>query len=513
MTLTFKSNQITMRDYKTLISVFCLLFLMSLIPQKANAQNLEEFEEKVTEFTLDNGLHFIIIERHDAPVVSFYTQVQVGGIDEPIGNTGIAHIFEHLAFKGDHYVGTTDWEAEKKIIEKMDAVYKEWLYESYAPKPDTSFMAEKWAEFESLQEDAKNYVVNNEFSQIVERNGGSGMNASTRWDYTDYFYSLPSNKVELWFSLEAGRFMQPTYREFYVEKEVVREERRMRTESSPVGRLVEEFMASAFAAHPYGRPIVGWNSDITASTIEDAHDFYETYYVPSNITFGIAGDVDPKEMKKFAEEYFGNMRGKGKIAPPVTTIEPEQRGERRVVIEGNSQPLMLLGYHTVSGTHPDFEPLMLLGRILSSGRTSILYKELIEDKQSVLQIQNVEGVPGTRYPGLYLSLVVPNAGVEMDSLEQSIYAEFDKVKEGEVTQEQLDRVRTNLRASIIRSLANNTGLATYFVNTHVAQGSWKDVFNQLERYEAVTLEDIERVANTYLTKKNRTVGLTVKADS
>ena len=287
----------------------------------------------------------------------------------------------------------------------------------------------------------------------------------------------------------------------------------MRTDSSPIGTLVEEFFATAFSAHPYGRPIVGWNSDITASTIEDAHEFYETYYVPSNITFGIAGDVYPKQIKKFAEEYFGKMRGKGKVAPPVTTIEPEQRGEKRVVIEGNSQPIMLLGYHTVSATHPDYEPLILLGRILTSGRTSILYKKLVEEEQSVLQIDNYEEFPGTRYPGLFFSLYVPTAGTDLDSLEQSIYSEFESVKEGAIMQEQLDRVRTNLRASIIRSLGNNSGLASYFVNTHVEQGSWKDVFNQLDRYDAVTLEDLQRVADTYLTKKNRTVGLTIKTDS
>lgn len=502
-----------MRVHTKATAFLCFLFMIGCFASPSKAQNLKEFEKKVTEFTLDNGLHFIVIERHDAPVVSFYTQVKVGGIDEPVGNTGIAHIFEHLAFKGDHYVGTTDWDAEKKVIDKMDEVYKAWLYESYESNPDTAFMAEKWTEFQALQDEAKTYVKNNEFSEIVDRNGGSGMNASTRWDFTDYFYSLPSNKIELWFTLEAGRFLQPTYREFYVEKEVVREERRMRTDSSPIGALVEEFFATAFSAHPYGRPIVGWDSDITASTIEDAHEFYEKYYVPSNITFGIAGDVDPKQIKKFAEEYFGKMRGKGKIAPPVTTIEPKQRGEKRVVIEGNSQPIMLLGYHTVSATHPDYEPLILLGRILTSGRTSILYKKLVEEEQTALQIDNYEAFPGTRYPGLFFSLYVPTAGTDLDSLEQSIYTEFDTIKEGNITQEQLDRVRTNLRASIIRSLGNNTGLASYFVNTHVEQGSWKDVFNQLDRYDAVTLEDLQRVASTYLTKKNRTVGLTIKTDS
>lgn len=498
---------------KSLKAFFCFIFLAGILSFTARAQNLAEFEKKVTEFTLDNGLHFIIIERHDAPVVSFYTQVNVGGIDEPKGNTGIAHIFEHLAFKGDHYVGTTDWEAEKKVIAKMDVTYKAWLNESYKSKPDSTYLNEKWAEFEALKDEAKTYVVNNEFSQIVDRNGATGMNASTRWDFTDYYLSFPSNKAELWFALEGSRFREPTYREFYVEKEVVREERNMRTESDPFGRLLEEFFSVAYTAHPYGRPIVGWNSDITASTIEDAHEFYETYYVPSNITIGIAGDVDPKQMKKFAETYFGEMRGKGKVAPPVTTKEPEQRGERRLTLEENSQPLMLMGYHTVSGTHPDYEPLVLLGRILTSGRTSVLYKSLVEEQQLALQLQNFEGIPGTRYPGLFLSLYIPNAGVELDTLEQAIYKEFDSVKEGSITQEQLDRVRTSLRANTVRGLANNSGLAASFVQTYTEQGDWRDVFNRLDRYNAVTLEDLQRVAKKYLIKKHRTVGMTIKADS
>lgn len=497
---------------KTTGCLLLLLFLSSTLIQ-VRAQSLETFEEKVTEFTLDNGLHFIIIERHDAPVVSFYTHVNVGGIDEPVGNTGIAHIFEHLAFKGDYYVGTTDWPKEHAVIEQMDEVYKQWLNESYKPNPDSAFMNEKWQEFQALQDEAKQYVVNNEFSQIIDRNGGVGMNASTSWDFTNYFYSLPSNKVELWFSLESARFMEPTFREFYVEKEVVREERRMRTESNPVGRLVEDFFAVAYSAHPYGRPIVGWDSDITATTIEDAKEFYETYYVPSNITFGIAGDVDPEQMKEFAEEYFGDFRGEGKVAPPVTTIEPQQRGERRVVIEGNAQPTILLGYHTVAGTHPDYEALDLLGRVLSSGRTSTLYKKLVEEEQKALQIQNINGIPGTRYSGMFLTLIIPNQGVNLDSLEQAVYDEFDAVKEGSVTQEQLERVKTNLRASTIRGLASNTGLAQNFVATHVDRGDWRDVFQRLERYNNVTLGDLQRVASKYLIKKNRTVARNEKVDS
>ncbi|HAW78318.1 MAG TPA: peptidase M16, partial [Balneola sp.] len=209
-----------MRLYKSIRGLLCSILLSVMIGHQASAQNLAEFEKKVTEFTLDNGLHFIIIERHEAPVASFYTHVNVGGADEPVGNTGIAHIFEHMAFKGTKYIGTTNWDEEKKVIAEMDETYKAWLQEKFSSNPDENILSEKWAKFEELQEKAKTFVVNNEFSEITQNNGGTGLNASTGSDLTNYYYSLPSNKAELWFNLEADRFKNPTYREFYVEKEV-----------------------------------------------------------------------------------------------------------------------------------------------------------------------------------------------------------------------------------------------------------------------------------------------------
>nr|NIT60061.1 insulinase family protein [Fodinibius sp.]NIV14755.1 insulinase family protein [Fodinibius sp.]NIY28644.1 insulinase family protein [Fodinibius sp.] len=284
-----------------------LLFVISFT-QSTQAQSLDEFEEKVTEFTLDNGLTFLIIERPVAPVVSFATYVNVGGANEPMGHTGMAHIFEHMAFKGTHTVGTNNWEKEKKVLKELDNTYQEWLAEKYSTQPDSAKMDTLWSQFKALQEEAGKYVVNNEFSEIIDRNGGTGMNATTSQDRTNYFYSLPENRLELWFSLESDRFKNPVFREFYKEKEVVREERRMRSESQPLGRLIEEFAAVAYTAHPYGRPTVGWHSDITATTMEDARQFYNTYYVPNNITMAIAGDVDPEEAKKLAKKYFGDMK-------------------------------------------------------------------------------------------------------------------------------------------------------------------------------------------------------------
>lgn len=483
-----------------------ILAAILLLPAVLFSQNLETFEERVTEFTLDNGLHFIIIERPVAPVASFFTFVDVGGANEPVGNTGIAHIFEHMAFKGTHYIGTTDWEEEQELINQVDDAYKAWLDEKYSPGADEERLGELWDRFTELQEASKEYVVNNEFTQIIEQNGGTGLNAFTSSDATGYFYSLPQNRAELWFNLESDRFLNPVFREFYVEKDVIYEERRMRTDSNPLGRLLEEFLSVAYSAHPYGNPVVGWPSDIESTTIEDTEAFYRDFYGPGNITIAIAGDVDPGRMRELAEEYFGAMP-EGNPAPELTTIEPEQRGERRFFIEEETQPFFLAGYKTVSQTHPDFAALQLVGSIISEGRTSRLYRRLVEDDQLALVVQAFNGFPGTKYQSLFITFAVPNQGVSLDDIEDAIEEEIDLVKNGDITREELDRALTNARAGLVRGLANNSGLAMQFAQTHAQYGDWRRLFTYLDDLDAVTLDDLQRVAETYFVKKNRTVGV------
>ncbi len=490
------------------LASFTAVFLLSTAGW---AQNLETFEERVTEFTLDNGLHFIVIERDVAPIASFITFVDVGSADEPVGRTGIAHIFEHMVFKGTKEIGTTDWEQEQVYIDKMDETYRAWLRENSSADPDPEYLDRLWEEFEEYQEKAGEFVVNNEFSQIIEREGGTGLNAFTSADATGYFYSLPQNKAELWFSLESDRFKNPVFREFYVEKEVIREERRMRTDSTPVGRLIEEFISVAFSAHSYRNPVIGWPSDIQATTIQDTREFFERFYVPENFTLAIAGDVDPDRMRELAEIYFGDIPA-GDPPPIVTTEEPEQRGERRFVIEDDSQPIFLAGYHTVDQMHPDWAALQLLGSIISEGRTSRLYRRMVQDEQLALNVGAFIGFPGTKYPTMFMTLAIPNQDVPLDDIESTIEEEIDKVKAGDITQEELDRAITNARANLVRGLNSNMGLALRLAETHAQQGDWRRVFTDLDRLQEVTLEDLERVANTYLVKQNRTVGIIVNRD-
>ncbi len=498
---------------RRLLTMLSVVLLGICIPyQTTSAQSLEDFQEKVTEFTLDNGLTFIIIERPVAPVVSFATYVNVGAANEPVGHTGMAHIFEHMAFKGTHYIGTSNWEKEQKVLKKLDNTYQQWLEEKYSPQPDSARMDTLWSQFEDLQKEAGQYVVNNEFSEIIDRNGGTGMNATTSADRTNYFYSLPENRMELWFSLESDRFKNPVFREFYKEKEVVREERRMRVESQPFGRLLEEFTAVAYTAHPYGRPVIGWHSDITATTMEDARKFYNTYYVPNNITMAIAGDVEPERAKELAKTYFGDIPSAPK-PPPVYTEEPDQRGERRFTIEGQSQPYFIMGYHTVSQDHPDFQALQLLGNVLSSGRTSILYKRMVEEEQTAQQVVAFNGYPGSKYETLFATLAIPNRNVGVDTLETTILEEIENAKEGNIPKPALDRARTNIRANLIRSLDSNDGLASTLASAESLRGDWRKVFTDIEKLEEVTVDDLQRVAQKYLTKENRTVGAIVNKSS
>jgi predicted Zn-dependent peptidase len=472
----------------------------------------EQFSDRVTEFTLDNGLHFIVIERPVAPVATFVSFVNVGGADEPAGNTGIAHIFEHMAFKGSRTIGTTDWESEQAALDRMDEAYQEWLNEQLRPGADEERLEALWSEFERWQEEAGQYVRSEEFTQIIEQEGGQNLNAFTSSDATGYFYSLPQNKAELWFYLEAQRFREPVFREFYVEKDVIMEERRMRTDSNPQGRLLEEFLSVAYSAHPYGNPVVGWASDITATTIEDTRRFYETYYVPSNITVAIAGDVDPQRMRALAERYFGDMPA-GEPAPPVVTEEPPQRGERRFVIEENSQPLFIAGYKGVARNHPDAPALEMLGNILSSGRTSRLYQRMVQDERLALGVQALTGFPGARYPSLFVTFAVPNRGVALQDIERVLDEEIDKARSGDITQEELDRAVTNARAGLIRGLNSNMGLALGLAEAHAQRGDWRDAFTYIEALEEVTLDDLQRVANEYLVDDQRTVGTIRNAGS
>jgi len=483
-------------------------FLALLIPSLLAAQSLQDFEKKVTQFTLPNGLTFLIIERHEAPVVSFHTYVNAGSVDDKSGQTGLAHMFEHMAFKGTETIGTKNWPEEKKALAAVEEVYDRLDAErNKAFRADPKKLAALQAELKAAIDKANSYVEENAFPSIVEANGGEGLNASTAEDQTLYFYNFPSNRIELWFLLESERFLHPVFREFYKERDVVREERRMRTESSPVGKLVEQLLATSFAAHPYKTSPIGWASDIENLREPEAETYFKRYYVPANLTMAIAGDVNPAEARRFADKYFGRIPA-GPLPPIVHTIEPTQVGEKRVAVEAASQPLLLIGYKRPDQYSKDDVPLAVLSDILSDGRTGLIYKDMVRDKRVALEAESQSTFPGGKYPSLFIFFVAPSQGKTIEENEKELYAIIERVKKEKTDPESLQREKTKLRASLIRQLDSNAGLASQLASYQANYGDWRRMFTELDDYNKVTAEDVMRVANQYLIENNRTVAYT-----
>jgi len=492
-------------DIVWVVLLFCAV--VAAIPKPAIAQDLAAFEKRMTEFTLDNGLKFLVLERHEAPVVSFHTYADVGAVDEVRGITGVAHLFEHLAFKGTTTIGTSDYKAEKKALDKIDEAFLALKTERRkGDRADKARLEKLQKQFEDDQEQAQKYLVHDEYEEVFSREGSAGFNAYTSEDATQYIVSLPSNKVELWMTMESDRFAHPVLREFYKEKNVVMEERRLSIESQPIGRLLEEFMAIAYKAHPYGHEVLGFMSDLKALPRARAEAFFKKYYEPSNLTIAIVGDVNPERIRKLATEYFSGIPS-GPKPDPVETVEPPQLGERRVILEDPSQPFILIGYHKPDIHHPDDAVFDAITDIVGIGRTSRLYKSLVKEKKIAVYASGFQGMPGAKYPSLFLFYAYPARGHTNQECEEAIYEQIEKLKNELVTPEELDKAKTRARASLIRQLASNSGLAAQLTFYQVITGDWRDLFRQLDKIDKVTAEDVQRVAKEYFITKNRTVGV------
>ena len=431
-----------------------------------------------------------------------------GSVDDPNGETGIAHMFEHMAFKGTPSIGTKNWPKEKAAMAQIEVVYDKLDQEKRKGfRSDPKRIEELQAQLKDAIAKADSYVEENEYDRIVESNGGVGMNASTGEDSTNYFYSFPENRIELWFYLESERFLHPVFREFYKERDVVREERRMRVESTPQGKLIEALLATSFEAHPYRVSPGGWASDIDNFRMPEAELFYKKYYTPGNITIGIAGDVNPAEARRMAEKYFGRLP-KAPLPPMVRTVEPKQEGAKRVAVESPAQPFLAIAYKRPSQYSPDDASLDVLSEILSGGRTGLIYKELVRDKKIALGAGSSDTFPAGKYPSLFLFYVLPATGHSLDENEKALYAIIEHVKKDKVDDATIARVRTKLRAALIRKLDSNSGLAQELCTYSVNFGDWKKLFTQLQEYDKVTADDVQRVAKTYLIEKTRTVAYT-----
>ena len=488
--------------FQLFISFFLILPLA--FPSLARSQSLEAFEKRVTEHTLVNGWKFILVERPVAPVFAFMTRVNVGSAQEGAGVTGLAHMFEHMAFKGTPRLGTKDYQKEKTALKALEQAYLAYQEARFNPKIDTQQVEDLRTTFKEKQRAAAKFVKKNEFGDIIEREGGVALNAFTSADVTGYFYALPTNKIELFAYLESERFLHPVFREFYEERDVVMEERRMRTESRPIGRLLEQFTATSFTAHPYHHPVIGYASDIQSYTMTDALEFYETYYVPTNMVTAVVGDINPRTLIPLLEKYFGRIPSAPK-SPRLRTVEPPSTAEKTIILQDPSQPFYLEGYHKAAITHKDQPIFDAIDDILTNGRTSRFYRSLVRDKKIAVAAGAYGAYPGEKYPHLWVPYAVPARGVQNKEVQKALREELNRLKTEDVTDEELAKFRTRAKASLIYSLKSNLGLAMSLTDYHTLFGDWRELFRYIERFDKVSKADIRRVANTTFKASNRVV--------
>ncbi len=478
--------------------------IVAMAALAVSAQDLKSFEQKITTKVLPNGLTLIICERPEAPVFSYSTFIDAGDVNDPSGESGLAHMFEHLAFKGTTEIGTTDYAAEKVALAKIEAANDAYEAEYLkAVGRDPQKLAELRKNFKAAEAEAHKFVVPNQFTDVAERNGATGLNAFTALDETVYFWSMPENRLELWAWLESGRLGDVVPREFYKERDVVNEERRMRTDSNPIGRLVEQFLATAYVAHNYGRSGIGWPSEVQQITATEAMDFHKKYYVGSNIVVSVVGDVKAAEAMPVLEKYFSRIPA-GPKPEEMTTVEPKQFAEKTVAIREQTQPFFLEGYHRPDYRDPDNAVYDAISDIMSNGRVSRLYRSLVRDQQIAAEAEGFSPFPGDKYPGLFAVYAVPLPGHTPAEMGVAIHKEIEKLKTADVTDAELAMYKTRARADLLRGLADNQGLANSLSQYQTRFGDWRELFRQLDRVDKVSKADIRRVANTIFVPSNRT---------
>ncbi|NDC37684.1 MAG: insulinase family protein [Proteobacteria bacterium] len=466
------------------------------------AIGLRQLQQGVQEFTLSNGLRVLVYRRGDAPVFSGVVGVRVGGSDEQLGKTGISHMFEHMAFKGTSTIGTRDYARERPLLQELE----ELAQISAAP---AKLPADKRVRWEQIHKELSALWTTEEFTREYEKQGVAGMNATTDTELTRYFESLPRSAFEFWCQMESARLLDPVMRQFYPERDVVMEERRMRTEDSPDGALYEKLLGVAFSKHPYRFPVIGHARDIQGLTATDVDNFRRRYYVPSNIVIALVGDVDAQRDRPMLERYFGRLApGPTPLRP--AEVEPAQRAERRFSIRFPASPMMLLGYHKPIYPHPDDAAISVMTEILAGSSISPLYTELVKNSKIALSVGADEG-PGSAYPNLLIFALTPRAPHTNAKLLSAFDSVLKQFIEAGPTEEQLAIAKRAMETAFLSKMKSSLSLAVDLASMELIHGSWRAVIDWFDQVLRVSTADVQRVARTYLRSESRTVGALEKS--
>lgn len=457
----------------------------------------------VITYTLKNGLKLLILEKHFSPTISYSIAFKVGGVDSPKGKTGLPHLFEHMAFKGSKTVGTKDYAKEKLALDKVDLAAAAFIEEDRKPEPDAAKLAALKKALNDAEKEADAFIVKDEFTQLYKNFGENGLNAATSYDYTFYLLSLPANRLETLMAMESDRFKNSVLREFYRERSVVMEEKRM-YDSKPEQALMEKLITTALEAHPYRDPLVGWFDDLKSLTRKDAAAFYAKYYAPNNATMAIVGDVKPAEVIRLAEKYFGNWKP-AEVPSSDYTKEPPQGTEKRFDLFFKANPSLRMAFHNPGYANPDIYALMMVSEVLSGGKTGRFYRNLVEGKQVALYAASGATI-SSRYPSLFIVVGAPKAPHTSEEVETAIWEELEKLKTEPPTAWELEKIVNSYEAEMVKNLESTLETAQSLAVSQQVMGDWKFDWRVTEELRKVKPEDVSRAAAKYLVRSNYTVG-------
>ncbi|MCK4427160.1 MAG: insulinase family protein [candidate division Zixibacteria bacterium] len=404
----------------------------------------------VEKHVLDNGLTVLISEDHSAPVVTYQVWYKVGSRNERPGITGISHLCEHMMFKGSKNIGPQ------------------------------------------------------EHARLIQANGGIS-NAWTSFDMTCYWEKLANDKLELAINLESERHknLTPTPENFTSEREVVKEERRMGVDNSPFGAVFEQMLNTTFVAHPYHWHVIGFMSDIDNITLDDLKNHYKVYYAPNNAIAVVVGDVNPKEVMKLMHKYYDDIPAQPP-PPKVGTVEPEQKGERIAYVHKIAQmPAFMVGYHIPEFGHPDTYPLSVAARVLFTGQSSRLYQKMIYQDQSALHVGG--DCFSLQDPGVFYCFAIMQPGHTAEGGRNTLFEEINKLKNEPMDEKELQKAKNQLEAEFIFNLQSVSDKGSQIGYYQTVLGDYSKLFEEAEKFQQVTAEDVVRVAKKYFDEKNRNV--------
>jgi len=491
-----------MRKVLPLLGALLGFILCSFSAQSASADvsetraTLARLAESVHTATLSNGVRVVMYRRGVAPVFAGAVGVRVGGSDEKPGHTGIAHMLEHMAFKGTTKIGTSDFRREKRLLDELEEI-------AQIQRPDGSLPDDRKKRWDEIHAELEQIWVSEEFTRRYEENGAAGMNATTDSELTRYFTDMPRVAFEFWCRMEAARILDPVMRQFYRERDVVLEERRMRSEDSPEGKLYEKLLGISFLNHPYQYPVIGYENDIRSLTASEVREFHRRFYVPGNIAVSVVGDVDPVRDLPMLERYFGRIPV-GPMPSRPTAVEPPQEGQREVVIENKASPQIYISYRKMQYPHPDDAPVSILLEMLAGSSVSPLYQELVKKRQVAASIAYDEA-PGNAYPNLAIFSIMTRAPHSNGEVIEAFDRTLARFIARPIDSAALEIAKRAVAVEYLEHVRSNMSLAIDFVSSTLLYDNWRAMIDWYDQAMRVTGEDIARVAKTYFVPSNRVI--------